>query len=96
MSNPPDRRHQDSRDTNNGLSKSHCDTCKVLSGGTFTCNQIIPRSDIKITKGKLNDYTYYGDSGNSPCLLFPYPLIHHFATVASLFTPPHPSWNCVH
>jgi len=41
----------------------HCDTCKTLSGGTFTLNQIIPKESIKITKGKLNVYTYYGDSG---------------------------------
>ncbi|KAF2263075.1 hypothetical protein CC78DRAFT_534343 [Lojkania enalia] len=43
----------------------HCDTCKYLSGATFTLNQIIPKSALKITKGedKLNKYTYYGESG---------------------------------
>ncbi|KAF2875866.1 Mss4-like protein [Massariosphaeria phaeospora] len=43
----------------------HCDTCKYLSGSTFTLNQIIPRSALNITKGEssLGKYTYYGDSG---------------------------------
>jgi hypothetical protein len=44
---------------------SHCNTCKELSGGTFTLNQIIPKNALNITKGKdnLGKYTYYGDSG---------------------------------
>lgn len=42
---------------------SHCNTCKLLSGGPFTLNQIIPKSDLKITKGSTSTYTYYGDSG---------------------------------
>jgi hypothetical protein len=44
---------------------SHCDTCKYLSGGPYTLNQIIPKSALKITKGESNlgDYTYKGDSG---------------------------------
>ncbi|PSN65141.1 hypothetical protein BS50DRAFT_52019 [Corynespora cassiicola Philippines] len=43
----------------------HCDTCKYLSGSTFTLNQIIPTSALTITKGKdkLGKYTYYGESG---------------------------------
>ncbi|PVH91904.1 hypothetical protein DM02DRAFT_310312 [Periconia macrospinosa] len=43
----------------------HCDTCKILSGSTFTLNQIIPKSALSITKGgdDLGKYTYYGDSG---------------------------------
>jgi len=42
----------------------HCDTCKYLSGGPYTLNQIIPKSALKITKGSdLGNYTYYGDSG---------------------------------
>jgi hypothetical protein len=47
------------------LDKSHCDTCKSLSGSTFTLNQIIPKSALKISKGedKLGKYTYYGESG---------------------------------
>jgi hypothetical protein len=36
---------------------SHYDTCKMLSGGTHTLDQIIPKEDIKLTKGKLNAYT---------------------------------------
>jgi hypothetical protein len=44
---------------------SHCDTCKVLSGAPYTLNQIIPASNLSITKGKdsLGKYTYKGDSG---------------------------------
>ncbi|OCK77761.1 hypothetical protein K432DRAFT_303471 [Lepidopterella palustris CBS 459.81] len=43
----------------------HCDTCKALSGSTFTLNQIIPKSNLKLGKGgdKLKVYTYYGESG---------------------------------
>lgn len=45
---------------------SHCDTCKTLSGGTFTLNQIIPKDALSITKGNdLGKYTYYGESGRS-------------------------------
>lgn len=45
--------------------RSHCDTCKILSGSTYTLNQIIPKSALKITKGgnALKSYTYKGDSG---------------------------------
>lgn len=43
---------------------SHCDTCKILGGGAYTMNQIIPKSALKITKGgEPGKYTYYGDSG---------------------------------
>jgi len=42
----------------------HCDTCKTLGGGTYSLNQIVPKNNLKITKGKLNTYTYRGDSGN--------------------------------
>ncbi|KAJ4352039.1 uncharacterized protein N0V89_007385 [Didymosphaeria variabile] len=43
----------------------HCDTCKYLSGSTFTLNQIIPKAALNITKGEsdLGKYTYYGESG---------------------------------
>lgn len=43
----------------------HCDTCKTLSGGAFTLNQIIPKDALKMTKGgdALKKYTYTGDSG---------------------------------
>jgi hypothetical protein len=44
----------------------HCNTCKVLSGGAYTLNQIVPKDSLKITKGgdNLKNYTYKGDSGN--------------------------------
>lgn len=46
---------------------SHCDTCKILGGGAYTLNQIIPKSALKITKGgEPGKYTYYGDSGKVP------------------------------
>ncbi|KAJ9636252.1 hypothetical protein H2201_006230 [Coniosporium apollinis] len=43
----------------------HCDTCKRLSGGAFTLNQIIPKDSLKFTKGgdELKKYTYSGESG---------------------------------
>lgn len=47
------------------LSHSHCNACKILSGGTYTLNQIIPKDDLKVTKGDLKTYTYYGDSGKA-------------------------------
>lgn len=47
--------------------RSHCDTCKILGGGAYTLNQIIPKSALKITKGgEPGKYTYYGDSGKVP------------------------------
>lgn len=48
--------------------KSHCDTCKILGGGAFTMNQIIPKGNLNITKGleQLKCYTYKGDSGTPP------------------------------
>jgi len=42
----------------------HCGACKIMGGGEFTLNQIIPKSNLKITKGDLKTYTYKGDSGN--------------------------------
>ncbi|KPI35453.1 uncharacterized protein AB675_11669 [Cyphellophora attinorum] len=42
----------------------HCNACKLMSGGEFTENQIIPRDALKITKGDFKKYTYKGDSGN--------------------------------
>ncbi|KAB8343130.1 hypothetical protein FH972_022723 [Carpinus fangiana] len=43
----------------------HCDTCKQLGGGAYSLNQIIPKKNLKITKGALKTYTYKGDSGKS-------------------------------
>ena len=44
---------------------SHCDTCKILGGGAYTLNQIVPKSALKLNKGgdSLKSYTYKGDSG---------------------------------
>ena len=42
---------------------SHCDACKLLSGGENTLNQIVPKDALKITKGTTKTYTYTGDSG---------------------------------
>ena len=37
---------------------------QILGGGAFTMNQIIPKNQLKITKGgEPSKYTYYGDSG---------------------------------
>ncbi|KAF2992962.1 hypothetical protein E8E13_000772 [Curvularia kusanoi] len=42
----------------------HCNTCKELSGATYTLNQIIPKASLNITQGDdLGKYTYKGDSG---------------------------------
>jgi len=54
---------------NEDLSKHilcHCDTCKILGGGAFTMNQIVPKDVLSFTKGgdSLKHYTYKGDSGN--------------------------------
>lgn len=44
----------------------HCNTCKTLSGATYTLNQIIPAKALNITKGHdLGKYTYKGDSGKN-------------------------------
>ena len=42
---------------------SHCDACKLVSGGENTLNQMANEGDLKITKGSVKTYTYYGDSG---------------------------------
>lgn len=41
----------------------HCDTCKKLGGGPYSCNYIVPREDLKVTKGRPSVYTYQGASG---------------------------------
>jgi hypothetical protein len=41
----------------------HCDTCKKLGGGPFSCNQIVSKDDLRITKGSPRIYTYTGASG---------------------------------
>lgn len=56
---------------------SHCNTCKELSGATYTLNQIIPAKALKITKGDdLGKYTYKGDSGKSVhCVRYSVPIL---------------------
>ncbi|PBP21934.1 hypothetical protein BUE80_DR007214 [Diplocarpon rosae] len=44
----------------------HCDTCKKLGGGAYSLNQIVPKENLKVTKGGLKAYKYYGDSGMHP------------------------------
>ncbi|KAI7355122.1 hypothetical protein KC320_g2992 [Hortaea werneckii] len=41
----------------------HCQTCQKLGGGAYSCNQIIPRGNLSVTKGELGCYTYTGASG---------------------------------
>lgn len=41
----------------------HCRTCRLLSGAPYSCNQIIPKADLKITSGTPSKYTYTGASG---------------------------------
>ncbi len=47
---------------------SHCNACKLLSGGENTMNQMGNKEDLKITKGSTKVYTYHGDSGTIRCL----------------------------
>ncbi|EEP76824.1 predicted protein [Uncinocarpus reesii 1704] len=42
----------------------HCDACKIVNGGEFTLNQVIPEENFKLEKGEPSKYTYKGDSGN--------------------------------
>ncbi|KIW34955.1 uncharacterized protein PV07_01685 [Cladophialophora immunda] len=50
----------------------HCGACKLMGGGEFTLNQIIPKSNFHLTKGDLKVYSYKGDSGNSvDCYMCP-------------------------
>ncbi|KAI7333550.1 hypothetical protein KC315_g4169 [Hortaea werneckii] len=41
----------------------HCQTCQKLGGGAYSCNQIIPRGELSVTKGEPGCYTYTGASG---------------------------------
>ena len=43
----------------------HCDTCKKLGGGPFSCNQIVSQDDLRIRMGSPRTYTYTGASGGS-------------------------------
>lgn len=52
---------------------SHCDACKIIGGGAFTLNHVIPKSALKFTQNEdlLKTYTYTGDSGNILTLTTP-------------------------
>ena len=41
----------------------HCDTCKKLGGGPYSCNYIVPREALTILKGRPSEYAYKGASG---------------------------------
>ncbi|KZM23860.1 carbon-sulfur lyase [Ascochyta rabiei] len=41
----------------------HCDTCKKLGGGPYSCNYIVPREALSIRKGRTGEYAYKGASG---------------------------------
>lgn len=41
----------------------HCSTCQKLGGGPYSCNQIISKEDLVVTKGEPRVYTYRGASG---------------------------------
>lgn len=41
----------------------HCDTCKKLGGGPYSCNYIVPREALEILRGTLGEYKYQGASG---------------------------------
>lgn len=43
----------------------HCDTCKRLGGGPYSCNYIVPHGALQITKGSPSVYTYKGASGKA-------------------------------
>lgn len=41
----------------------HCDTCKKLGGGPYSCNYIVPREALRLRKGSVAEYAYQGASG---------------------------------
>lgn len=43
----------------------HCDTCKKLGGGPYSCNYIVPKGALQITQGNPEVYSYTGASGES-------------------------------
>ncbi|KAH0610483.1 uncharacterized protein H6S33_012010 [Morchella sextelata] len=42
----------------------HCMPCKMFGGGEYTVNMMVPKADVKMTKGTPKVYTYTGESGN--------------------------------
>lgn len=49
----------------------HCDTCKKLGGGPFSCNYIVPREDLQILRGNPSVYLYKGASGRFRVQIIP-------------------------
>jgi len=41
----------------------HCTDCQKWSGGAYTSNVVVRRSDFKVTKGSPKNYNVKGDSG---------------------------------
>lgn len=41
----------------------HCDTCKQLGGGPYSCNFIVPAEDLAMIKGEPKHYSWKGASG---------------------------------
>ncbi|KAG0642581.1 Mss4-like protein [Tuber brumale] len=40
----------------------HCNTCKSLGGGCYSVNMVVPKDQVKFTKGVPAIYTYIGQS----------------------------------
>ncbi|KAF3212445.1 hypothetical protein TWF106_009815 [Orbilia oligospora] len=63
----------------------HCSACKLIGGGEYTLNLIVPKDNCKITsETQPNVYTYKGDSGNDvQCFYCPKCTSHpwHYQTV---------------
>ena len=49
----------------NTFTFSHCTACKILGGGEYSLNAIIPKENLKITKGELKEYRYKAASGKA-------------------------------
>ena len=47
----------------------HCDTCKRLSGGPYSCNYIVGREELRVKRGSPSVYTYQGASGESEAVI---------------------------
>jgi hypothetical protein len=41
----------------------HCTDCQKWSGGAYTSNIVVPRTDFKVTSGKPKEYAAVGNSG---------------------------------
>jgi hypothetical protein len=47
----------------------HCDTCKRLGGGPYSCNYIVGREGLQVTRGSPSVYTYQGASGEIDAMI---------------------------